>query len=172
MVLAITDPFDAPVALDTPVATSTPKYTPLSDIQTLISGKGMTYADAGKILGISGQAVHERCQRHNIMSSRSIERFESNEISALANVRASFLQNLDTDSIKKATALQSITGYGIAFDKARLLKDLSTENVSHDVMVGSVSDAKKEYDQARDKRLAAQSAPPHLDNHTSNDPLK
>lgn len=138
-------------SLDTP---STPKYTPLSDIQNLISAKGLTFAEAGKILGISAQAVHERCQRHNIMSSKALDRFESNEIPILANIRANCLNTLDEETIEKASALQRMTLYAIAFDKSRLLKGESTENISHDVLLGNADTKREAYEKAMQARLA------------------
>lgn len=117
---------------DTPdIGKSSAKYIPLGDIVELISGKGLTYQQAGKILGITKQAVHERCQKHGVLSANSLKLFKNNKATILEAKQAQVLYFLDQDSIKSMSGLQKTTAFGILYDKLRLERNESTANVAH-----------------------------------------
>lgn len=105
------------------------KGIPLDRIRELITTKGMSYADAAKVLGCHRQTVWDRCKLHGIMSQGSIMRFRAQRADVLANKQAMILNTLTEADLKEQSAYQRVGMFGILFDKERLLNDESTENV-------------------------------------------
>jgi len=104
--------------------------------------QGVTYTDIGKVFNVSKQAV-EQALRPYKGKFRQLEQYKVNRADILAEIQLEILKSLDCDSIKKASAYQRIGMYGILYDKERLERGESTENVS--VIVGAIQEL-------RDKR--------------------
>ena len=107
-----------------------PKGIPLDRVRELITTRGMSYAEAAKILGCSKVTVWQRCQRHGIMSQGSIKRFRAHRADVLANKQAMILNTLTEEDIKAQSAYQRVGMFGILYDKERLELDKSTENIA------------------------------------------
>ncbi|GAG36713.1 unnamed protein product [marine sediment metagenome] len=106
-----------------------PKYIPIEDIVELIGNKGLTYEEAGKILGIAKQSVWERCKKYGI-EREGLKKYKKAraEIFALTGKN---LFDLTQDDIKGMNTYQRIVAGGILYDKERLERDKSTSNVSY-----------------------------------------
>ena len=100
-----------------------PKYIPLSDIHELITGKGLTCEQAGKILGISKQAVWKRCKDNGILTQTALKKYKANRADIIANKGEQLLKSLTEDEIKKIPPGSRVTAFGILYDKERLERD-------------------------------------------------
>jgi transposase len=89
---------------------------------------GMTYAEIGRIEGISKVSVYKQIN-HLIPNEQDLEIYKKHRADILASKQVELLQALTPDKIKDASALQLITGMGILTDKERLERGQSTQNV-------------------------------------------
>jgi hypothetical protein len=108
----------------------TPKYTPINKVFDLIAVKGLSYHQASKILNISVEAVRQLCIRNDIPSKNGLKRIRKNRAEALMALQDRILSSIDGADIKKASLLQKMSAVGIAYDKERLERGESTQNVS------------------------------------------
>jgi transposase len=101
---------------------------------------GMTYAEIGRIEGISKVSVYKQIN-HLIPNEQDLEIYKKHRADILASKQVELLQALTPDKIKDASALQLITGMGILTDKERLERGQSTQNV--ETIVQSLSSARE-----------------------------
>ena len=83
----------------------------------------MTLKEAGKILGCNGSNIATRLTAAGLRWSElsaEVERFKSVRADLLASVQKRVLSELTLDKLKKATAQQLVTVFGILYDKERL----------------------------------------------------
>lgn len=95
--------------------------------------KGLSYEEIGKQFGCSKVAVFDRLKRFRNMldDPDSIKVYEDNTSKLLSNAQVSLLSAaLNPDTVKKSSTLQLLSGYGILFDKQRIINNLSTANIS------------------------------------------
>jgi|GEM_PF-3382772 len=91
--------------------------------------KGLSYAQIGKLLGVSKQAVHQLFEKSDF-DAGTVERFRKSRGSILAEKQRKLLNSIDDSEIKKMAPRDRILGFGILYDKERLETGRSTENVS------------------------------------------
>lgn len=126
-------------------SSSAPKYTPIADIFDLIAVKGLTYEEAGKILGMAKNSVWERCQRAGIPSKNTVARFKQHRADAFAAKQMMMIDTLTVDEIKeKMSPYQRIVGASILYDKERLERDKSTQNVILKEISDNINDLDRE----------------------------
>jgi DNA-binding Lrp family transcriptional regulator len=94
----------------------------------------LSYAEIGKQFGASAAAVHKRLQRFKsiIDDPEILDNYDVHIDKMLTSAQMKFLEGaVDSEAIKKASPYQNMTSFGIAFDKQRLVRGLSTNNVSY-----------------------------------------
>jgi predicted DNA-binding protein YlxM (UPF0122 family) len=96
-----------------------------------LRAKGLSYQDIANSMRTSKQAVHQRLKHFNaLLDDDMLTAFEANQDKLVSGAMCKMLNNaLDSDKLKSATTLQSVTSYGILFDKQRLMRGQSTSNV-------------------------------------------
>ena len=94
-----------------------------------LAEKGNTFADIGKILGCSKQAISERLKKFNYTPAR-LKAWKKSKADVLALLQSNIVQSIDEDAIKKANLQQKMWAFGVAFDKERLERGQSTANIS------------------------------------------
>lgn len=119
-----------------------PKYIPLEDIVDLIAEKGLTFKDAGKVLGISKQAVWDRCKRHGVEQGK-LKKYKKARAEILALLGNNLL-DLTTDDIKKMSPYQRIVAGGILYDKERLERGQATSHIGYADLTKSRKDLEAE----------------------------
>ena len=122
---AITTSTETPPEID-----RTPKYTDIEKVRDLISVKGLSYTQAGKILNIDRSAVCRLCQRNGIPRKDELKNFKKNKADILSSKQAQVLNCINNETLKKASAYQLAGMFGILYDKERLERGESTQNVS------------------------------------------
>ena len=88
--------------------------------------KKLSCGQIGKIVGCTKQNIQARLDREGITT---LGNHKKNRADILALKSAQIIQSIDLSTIKKASLQQRLTGYGILYDKERLERDLSTQNI-------------------------------------------
>jgi len=131
---------------------STPKGIPIADIIEYRE-RGLSYAEVAKLVGCSKPNVIERLQT----AGKEIEatnNYKKHRADTFANMGSRLINSFTPGDIKKMSGLQKATAVGIFYDKERLERDLSTDNVSHDVLISDMDDKRRAYDLAVKAQLA------------------
>ncbi|MBW2600022.1 MAG: hypothetical protein JRC60_08130 [Deltaproteobacteria bacterium] len=106
-----------------------------------------------KLVGCSKPNVIERLQT----AGKEIEatnNYKKHRADTFANMGSRLINSFTPGDIKKMSGLQKATAVGIFYDKERLERDLSTDNVSHDVLISDMDDKRRAYDLAVKAQLA------------------
>ena len=136
---------------DTPK--TAPKGIPIADMIEYRS-KGLSYAQVAKLVGCTKRNVIERLQTAN-REIDSAQNFKKHRADTFAVMGQKIINSFTPNDIKKMSGLQKATAVGIFYDKERLERDLSTENVAHEVLVGDMEDKRKAYEAAVQARMEA-----------------
>ena len=119
--------------------------------------QGLSYAEIGKMTGKSKQAVHQRLQPYKD-AIENLPAFKENRADIFAIHQQRLLNSLTDDDIKRIPPGSRFTGVGILYDKERLERDKSTENVSYADMSNkrlSLEEASAQAQQRKSEALAA-----------------
>ncbi len=108
--------------------------------------RGMSLTEAAKLLGVSKQSVSKKLRRYNYSHER-LKSFKESKADLLALLQSNILQGVTQEEIKKANLQQKMWAFGVAFDKERLQRDLSTSNVSlfEKIVLNSHTNPRKRY---------------------------
>ena len=117
-------------------APTTRKRIPIEAILEL-KLKGNSDKDIATLLHCSQQNVSARLREYRD-EVETLENFKKNRADILAVVQKKLLNSLSDADIKKATAYQRIGMFGILYDKERLERGESTENIH--VLTQAISD--------------------------------
>lgn len=119
---------DAIETQNTDYSNRAPKGIPLETILEL-RDKKLTLEQIGKIVGCTKQTVSQRLKEYQPIFER-IESFKKHRGDLLTWKQAEILNSLTERDLKDASLLQRTTAFGILYDKERLERNQSTENVS------------------------------------------
>ena len=100
--------------------------------------QGLSYAEIGKIAGgLSPQAIEQRLSKFRklVEHPEAIQSFREHEAELLDGVRMELITSLVEDMRRKGkkalSGYQKVGMYGLLFDKTRLLRGQSTENIAN-----------------------------------------
>ena len=111
----------------------------------LITVKGLSYREAAAIIGVKHPSLWEFCKNHDIPTTDSLEKYKQNKANILDAKGMQLLESLTTSDIKdKASPYQRVGMYGILYDKARLERGESTQNVAYRDIGESLDEIEKE----------------------------
>ena len=122
------------------------KYIPAHDIIECIEVKGMSIQQAADHLECSKQNISNRLKAIGIKPG-GIKQFKENRAELLAYYQLQLLQSLTPDEIKKIPPGSRATTFGILYDKERLERGESTQNIAY-------ADMSKDLETIRAKRAA------------------
>jgi DNA-directed RNA polymerase specialized sigma subunit len=112
---------------------STSKYIakniPLEKIIALYA-KGMNMTEIGKVLGCSTAAISIRLKGHTEDLNALIP-FKDSRADTLAFYQRKLLNSIDKGAIEKCSAYQRVGMFGILYDKERLERGESTQNIAY-----------------------------------------
>jgi len=91
--------------------------------------KHLTYNEIGKIHGLTKQTVHQRLQDAGL-ADYSIQHYVSNRADILAWLQHRLLFSLTDEDLKKMAPDRRIWSMAVLFDKERLERGQSTENLN------------------------------------------
>lgn len=91
--------------------------------------KNLTYDEIGKIHGLTKQAVHSRLKDAGL-ADHSLHNYTTNRADILAWLQGRLLFSLTDAEIKRMAPDRRIWCYGVLYDKERLERGMSTDNIS------------------------------------------
>jgi hypothetical protein len=94
-----------------------------------LSSKGLSDRQIATLLNCSKTTVNHHLRNHRT-DIKGLKYFKQNKADILALYQKKLLYSITTDDIKKMPAGTKITGAAILFDKERLLRGESTENIA------------------------------------------
>jgi len=103
------------------------KNIPIEELAHLYQDKGLSHEQIGKVVGCTASNVTKRLQVAGIASLRH---FKANRGDIFAATQGRILNSITDKDIKSASLLQRLTAIGILYDKERIERGLSTENIS------------------------------------------
>ena len=120
---------------DTPInpslANSTAnKNIPIYDIIDCIENKGLNQSQTAKLLDCHKSNVSARLKAIGYQP-QYLEKYKNNRADILATYQQIILNSIDASDLKKAGLSQKIVASGILFDKERLERGQSTENIAY-----------------------------------------
>jgi len=113
----------------TNITNQAPKNIPIAWILSL-KKQGLSHAKIGKELGCSSVNITKRLQVHK-RKQQELTEYRENRADIIASVGKRVLDSITDKEIKKAPFGTKATVYGILFDKERLERGESTENIAH-----------------------------------------
>jgi transposase len=136
---------------------SAPKFTPIS---TLIeySQKGLNNTEIAKIVGVSKNAIGQSFTRNNYVPDH-LRAYKDSRADVFAHYQDQVLRTFTPEEIKKAPFASRVMLFGVLYDKERLERNLSSENVS---VMGTMSKIDSRINELRNKVI-----PQHIDTETS-----
>ena len=122
-----------------------PKNIPIDLILYYIETKGLNQTETAQLLGCDSSNISRRLQEIDYIPGH-LKSFKEGRADILAFHQSEILKQLTTEKLKKAQARDLTTMFGIFYDKERLERGESTENIAY-------HDIAKSYNQARDRRI-------------------
>lgn len=116
------------IDLLTPVNNPNLNQIPLERLIEL-RAKRLSYNEIAKIVGCTKQNVWLRIQGY-AKDCEDVEEFKANRADLMASIQHRILSSIDNDEIKKAPLATKLMSYGILYDKERLERGQSTQNIS------------------------------------------
>ena len=92
----------------------------------------LSYNRIAKIQGVTTQAVHQRLKQ--FLPTEETELFKKNRADILATAQLKIITQIDQPKLKKAGLRDLVVSAGILYDKERLERGLSSQNVSYNVI--------------------------------------
>ncbi len=111
---------------------------PRVDTETLITLKktGKSYREIAEIVGGNKDVIHR--QIRHLLPTETTEEFKKNRADILAQLQCKILSSIDDADIKKAPFGSRILAMAQIYDKERLERGQSTDNVG--VLVAGIKD--------------------------------
>ena len=119
--------------------------------------QGLSYDEIGSMIGRSKQAVHQRLQPYRD-AIENLPAFKENRADIFAIHQQRLLNSLSDDDIKRIPPGSRFTGVGILYDKERLERDKSTDNIAYADLTGhtlSLQEASAEAQRRKDEAIKA-----------------
>ena len=91
---------------------------------------GVPQVDIAKVFGVSRQAVSNALKPFKIKHPEAIQAYEQNKAELLSEKELMALEALDEEKLKKASGRDLAIIYGTLFDKNRLERGKSSQNLS------------------------------------------
>ena len=114
-----------------------------------LRNKGASYAEIGQAQGVSAQAVHKTIA--HLLPDNETDVYKQQRADILAKLQVKLLKSIDGDDLKKSSTYQKVGMYGILFDKERLERGQSTENINNMSVVAKIDAKMDELGKLRDK---------------------
>ena len=100
---------------------------PLDSILPLAE-KGLTHTQIAKLVGCDRSNISRRLRTHEVLTGQ-IKEYVTDRANILASIQWRLLSSITDDEIKKAPLGTRLMCFGILYDKERLERGQTTENV-------------------------------------------
>ena len=114
-------------------------------IETIIEyrNRELSYAEIAKLTGCSRQNIQQRLEAVEY-DKEDLEHFKKHRGDVFAFLQSKILNSIDIDEIKELNPYQRIIGASILFDKERLHRGESTENVNIHQLTATIEEVRAE----------------------------
>jgi hypothetical protein len=113
--------------------------------------QGNSYQFIADLFYVSKTAIINRLKGFNMPDPITVEAYKKNRADLLAYDQARYRKNITDEKLKKTPAVQLETMRCMAYDKERLERGQSTENVGYTVITGTLAELEE-----RERRLKAE----------------
>lgn len=113
------------------------KHIPIEKILEL-KKKDLTHEQIAELLGCARVNITQRLRPYNELL-QNLDRFKNHRADIFALKQSQLLNAVTERDVKSASLLQKTTAFGILYDKERLERGQSTENISVKSIVHSLS---------------------------------
>ncbi len=107
--------------------------------------KGLSFADIGQLVGLTKQAVHQRLHKEGLADT-SLQDFMATRADMFAATQRRILLSIDESVIKAAPLGARTLSVAQLYDKERLERGQSTENVSVEGVVTRITTTLADYE--------------------------
>ena len=111
-----------------------PKGIPLAAIIDYIENKNLSLTETANLLGCTKSNIKQRLTNHGIIPGY-LKKYKENRADILATYQGIILNSLTPNDLKRAGLSQKIMAYGVLYDKERLERGQSTENIAYADMI-------------------------------------
>ena len=105
--------------------------------------KNLSYNEIAELVGRTKQTVHKRLQPY-VEDINNLQSFKDHRADILAVHQARLLNSLTPDAIKECSPYQRVGMFGILYDKERIERGMSTQNIAYADYSAKLSDLEKE----------------------------
>lgn len=126
----------------------------------LIVNKGLNYSQTAKVLNANGhvitpEGIAKRCKKHGIIRKTDLDGYKMTRSDQFAMKQAQILDGMDSESIEKASLRDKAIALGTLYDKERLERGQSTENIEFADITNEIDELRKQYDEIQKKKSEA-----------------
>ena len=113
--------------------------------------RGNSYSEIGKILGCTKQNVELRLRPFK-GEIEALESFKEQRADVLAVYQQKLLNSLTDSDIKRMPPGTRLTGFGILYDKERLERGQSTDNIAVEALIEDLHNTQEQLDKIRERK--------------------
>lgn len=124
------------------IVDTAPKNIPISTILQY-KNKGLSDTEISRLVGCSQQNISQRLQEYRLEID-GLKAFKENRADTFAVLESKLLNSLCESDIKSMSAGSRITGAAILYDKERLERGQSTQNIAYTDMSRRLSELDNE----------------------------
>ena len=107
-----------------------PKGIPLYEIIDCIESKNLSITDTAKLLNVDKSNISRRLKSAGY-KPKYLETYKTHRADVLAAYQQIILNSINPDDLKKAGLSQKMMAFGVLYDKERLERGQSTENIAY-----------------------------------------
>lgn len=104
------------------------KEIPFDKIMNLVN-KGVSNSDIARVFNCTPSAISHRLKRNGIVVEK-LRDFKAGRAEIMAELQRRLVHSVKDEEIQKTSVRDRLVSAGILFDKERLQRDLSTQNIS------------------------------------------
>ena len=113
--------------------------------------RGNSYKEIGKILGCTKQNVELRLRPFKA-EIEALESYKEHRADVLAVYQQKLLNSLTDSDIKRMPPGSRLTGFGILYDKERLERGQSTDNIAVEALIEDLHNTQEQLDKIRERK--------------------
>ena len=113
--------------------------------------RGNSYKEIGKILGCTKQNVELRLRPFKA-EIEALQSFKEQRADVLAVYQQKLLNSLTDSDIKRMPPGSRLTGFGILYDKERLERGQSTDNIAVEALIEDLHNTQEQLDKVRERK--------------------
>mgnify|MGYP001565151747 FL=1 len=134
---------DTQIPAPSPTAKFRPKNTPYELIYDYRK-RGLTMPQIAQLCHVHESAIYRMIERHGDVED--VERWKTHRADIMSAKQRELLSHITPDRIKKMNPRDMVVSFGILYDKERLERGLSTDNVDVHVLETSHNDLSAQRD--------------------------